>query len=160
MVSAIAPTILSWASQDLNLRQSAAPHSRILPAHSEFSSSFLSFPIADITSHGLASTCLSLLMILNRPQPSQADIRRRNTAFQDKAIRGQAPKGPSGVSKRELAAGSALVGGKAGKRSVALWVLIGIAFLLLGTSESRKFGLSPGKGLFFPGPRGQSETRH
>lgn len=52
-------------------------------------------------------------------QPSQADIRRRNAAFQTRAVQGKRVVKPP----------------KDQGRSVALWVAVGFAFLLVGGSE-------------------------
>lgn len=62
---------------------------------------------------------LALSPLAKSCQPSQADIRRRNAAFQTRAVQGKRVVKPP----------------KDQGRSVALWVAIGFAFLLIGGSE-------------------------
>jgi hypothetical protein len=64
---------------------------------------------------------IRLTSSLSRPtQPSQADIRRRNAAFVQKA---QSGRSPVKAAKKE-------------KPSVGLWVVAGIGILLIGSSKS------------------------
>jgi hypothetical protein len=56
-------------------------------------------------------------------QPSQADIRRKNAQFMNKAISGRNPVKPPRESRGT------------NKTAVATWVLAALLFLLLGSSE-------------------------
>jgi hypothetical protein len=59
------------------------------------------------------------LPLTSRSQPSQADIRRRNAAFVQKA---QSGRSPVKAAKKE-------------KPNVGLWVVAGIGILLVGSSK-------------------------